>query len=156
MFRGIRMIKHTLKLDIEERDELLKLVKTGKSSAAKLTHARILLAADESVEDAKTDIEIAKLLLVSVSMVQRIRSTAVESGLSAALERKARTNKKALKVDGENEARLISICCSTPPEGRSRWTLQLLANELVRLEIFDEISKSTVQRTLKKMNLSLG
>lgn len=156
MFRDIRMIKHTLKLDIEERDELLKLVKTGKSSAAKLTHARILLAADESVEDAKTDIEIAQLLLVSVSMVQRIRSTAVESGLSAALERKARTTKKALKVDGENEARLITICCSTPPEGRSRWTLQLLANELVRLEIFDEISKSTVQRTLKKMNLSLG
>lgn len=156
MFRDIRMIKHTLKLDIEERDELLKLVKTGKSSAAKLTHARILLAADESAEDAKTDIEIAKLLLVSVSMVQRIRSTAVESGLSAALERKARTTKKALKVYGENEARLITICCSTPPEGRSRWTLQLLANELVRLEIFDEISKSTVQRTLKKMNLSLG
>lgn len=150
------MIKHTLKLDIEEREELLKLVKTGKSSAAKLTHARILLAADESIEDAKTDIEIAKLLLVSVSMVQRIRSTAVESGLAVALERKARTTKKALKVDGEKEAHLISICCSTPPEGRSRWTLQLLANELVRLEIFDEISKSTVQRTLKKMNLSLG
>jgi transposase len=150
------MIKHTLKLDVEEREELLKLVKTGKSSAAKLTHARILLAADESIEDAKTDIEIAKLLLVSVSMVQRIRSTAVESGLAVALERKARTTKKALKVDGEKEAHLISICCSTPPEGRSRWTLQLLANELVRLEIFDEISKSTVQRTLKKMNLSLG
>jgi transposase len=150
------MIKHTLKLDVEEREELLKLVKTGKSSAAKLTHARILLAADESIEDAKTDIEIAKLLLVSVSMVQRIRSTAVESGLTVALERKARTTKKALKVDGEKEAHLISICCSTPPEGRSRWTLQLLANELVRLEIFDEISKSTVQRTLKKMNLSLG
>ena len=152
----IGMIKHTLKLDVEEREELLKLVKTGKSSAAKLTHARILLAADESIEDAKTDIEIAKLLLVSVSMVQRIRSTAVESGLAVALERKARTTKKALKVDGEKEAHLISICCSTPPEGRSRWTLQLLANELVRLEIFDEISKSTVQRTLKKMNLSLG
>ena len=150
------MIKHTLKLDVEEREELLKLVKTGKSPAAKLTHARILLAADESIEDAKTDIEIAKLLLVSVSMVQRIRSTAVESGLAVALERKARTTKKALKVDGEKEAHLISICCSTPPEGRSRWTLQLLANELVRLEIFDEISKSTVQRTLKKMNLSLG
>ena len=152
----IWMIKHTLKLDVEERDELLKLVKTGKSSAAKLTHSRILLAADESIEDAKTDIEIAKLLLVSVSMVQRIRSTAVESGLAAALERKAHTTKKVPKVDGEKEAHLISICCSTPPEGRSRWTLQLLANELVRLEIFDEISKSTVQRTLKKMNLSLG
>ncbi len=156
MFRDIWMIKHILKLDVEEREELLKLVKTGKSAAAKLTHARILLAADESVEDAKTDTEIAKLLLVSVSMVQRIRSVAVEFGLPAALERKARTTKKALKVDGENEARLITICCSTPPEGRSRWTLQLLANELVRLEIFDEISKSTVQRTLKKMSLSLG
>ena len=156
MFRDIWMIKHILKLDVEEREELLNLVKTGKSAAAKLTHARILLAADESVEDAKTDTEIAKLLLVSVSMVQRIRSVAVEFGLPAALERKARTTKKALKVDGENEARLITICCSTPPEGRSRWTLQLLANELVRLEIFDEISKSTVQRTLKKMSLSLG
>lgn len=150
------MIKHRLKLDNEEREELLKLVKTGKSSAAKLTHARILLAADESVEDAKTDVEIAESLLVSASMVQRIRSLAVESGLPAALNRKPRTIKKAPKVDGEKEARLVSICCSAPPAGRSRWTLQLLADELVRLEIFDEISKSTVRRTLKKMNLSLG
>jgi len=150
------MIKHRLKLDNDEREELLKLVKTGKSTAAKLTHARILLAADESVEEAKTDVEIAKSLLVSASMVQRIRSLAVESGLPAALNRKPRTNKKTPKVDGENEARLVAICCSAPPDGRSRWTLQLLADELVRLELFDEISKSTVRRTLKKMNLSLG
>lgn len=144
------MIKHRLKLDNEEREELLNLVKTGKSSAAKLTHARVLLAADESVEEIKTDNEIAKSLLVSASMVQRIRSLAVESGLPAALNRKPRTNKKAPKVDGETEARLVAICCSAPPDGRSRWTLQLLADELVRLELFDEISKSTVRRTLKK------
>lgn len=150
------MIKHRLKLDKEEREELVKLVKTGKSSAAKLTHARILLAADESVEDAKTDVDIAESLLVSVSMVQRIRSLAVESGLPAALNRKPRMIKKALKIDGEKEAHLISICCSKPPTGSSRWTLQLLADELVRLELFDEISKSTVRRALKKTNLNLG
>ena len=150
------MIKHRLKLDKEEREELVKLVKTGKSSAAKLTHARILLAADETVEDAKTDVDIAESLLVSVSMVQRIRSLAVESGLPAALNRKPRMIKKALKIDGEKEAHLISICCSKPPTGSSRWTLQLLADELVRLELFDEISKSTVRRALKKTNLNLG
>ena len=150
------MIKHTLRLTIEERDELSKLIKTGKSSANKLAHARILLDADESQGIGRTDIEISERQLVSPKTVQRVRITAVEQGISAALNRKPNPNPKPRKMDGEKEAQLIAICCSTPPEGRSTWTMKLLANELICLEIFETVSPSTVQRSLKKMNLNLG
>lgn len=150
------MIKHTLILGIEERDELSKLIKTGKSSANKLAHARILLDADESQGIGRTDDEIAERQLVSPKTVQRVRIAAVEQGISAALSRKSNSNPKPRKMDGEKEARLIAICCSSPPDGRASWTMKLLANELVSLEVFDSVSSSTVQRALKKMNLSHG
>lgn len=150
------MLKHKLILSIEERDELNKLIRTGKSSAAKLTHARILLAADESIGIKQTDAEIAQQLLVSQKTVQRVRIAAVEQGLEAALLRKPNSNPKPRKMDGVKEAQLIAICCSTPPEGRSTWTMKLLANELIRLEAFETVSPSTVQRSLKKMNLNRG
>ena len=152
----MKIIKHILHLNAEERNSLTKIVKTGKGSAAKLTHARILLAADEANGPALTDAEIGEQLLVSESTVQRVRRTAVESGLEIALNRKRHVMKNPRMMDGEKEARLIKICCSTPPVGRSRWTMNLLAAELIRLEIFNEVSPSTVQRTLKKTNLSLG
>lgn len=150
------MIKHILRLNDEERSELTKIVKTGRGSAAKLTHARILLAADEANGTPQTDAEISKQLLVSESTVQRLRSTAVESGLETALNRKRHVMSNPRMMDGEKEAKLVKICCSTPPVGRSRWTMKLLASELIRLEVFEEVSSSTVQRTLKKTSLSLG
>lgn len=150
------MLKHKLILSVEERDELHKLIRTGKSAATKLTHARILLAADESIGIKQTDAEIAQQLLVSQKTVQRVRIAAVDQGLEAALLRKPNPNPKPRKMDGEKEAQLIAICCSTPPEGRSTWTMKLLANELIRLEVFETVSPSTVQRSLKKMNLNRG
>lgn len=148
------MEKYIVKLTQEERDELLALIKTGKKIAvAKSTHARILLAADEGVNEAKrkTDDQIAEELHVDPKTVKRIRKTCVMDGLENALERKAYTSeKRPKKIGGTEEAHLIAICCSTPPEGRCRWTLKLLADRMVTLEIIDNVSPSTVQRTLKK------
>lgn len=150
------MIKHTLILEIEERNELDQLIRTGKASASKLAHARILLDADESQGIHRTDNEISERQRVSPKTAQRVRITAVEQGLAAALNRKPNPNPKPRKMDGEKEARLISLCCSSPPEGRKSWTMKLLADELIQLEIFDTVSPSTVQRALKKMNLNRG
>lgn len=150
------MIKHTLILETEERNELDKLIRTGKAAASKLAHARILLDADESQGIHRTDNEISERQRVSPKTVQRVRITAVEQGLIAALNRKPNPHPKQKKMDGQQEAHLIALCCSSPPEGRSSWTMKLLADELVRLEIFDTVSPSTVQRTLKKTSLSRG
>lgn len=150
------MEKYIVKLTKEERDELLALIKTGKKvAAAKSTHARILLAADEGTDGAthKTDDQIAEELHVDPKTVKRIRKTCVMDGLENALERKAYfSEKRPKKIGGTEEAHLIAICCSNPPDGRCRWTLKLLAGRMVALEIIDSVSPSTVQRTLKKMS----
>lgn len=146
------MKKYTVKLTQDERVELLSLIKTGKASAAKLTHARIILAADENNDTVKqkTDIEIGKELHVSTKTVARLRQQFVEYGLEAALSRKPYPKTRPLKIDGDKEAHLIALSCSTPPEGRLRWTLKLLASQLIELEIIDNISPTTVGRVLKK------
>jgi transposase len=146
--------KYIVKLTQEERENLLNLIKTGKASANKLTHARILLMTDESDHNKlkRTDTEIGKLLHVSYKTVARIRQRFVEEGFESALLRKPHSNPKSRKIDGDREAYLIALCCSKPPEGRNRWTLKLLANKLVEMEIIEEISPTTVGRVLKKMN----
>ena len=152
------MEKYIVKLTIEERENLLSLLKRGKASANKLMHARVLLEVDEadSAAKKKTDEEIAKQLHVSAKTVARIRKQFVEEGLEAALSRKAYLKTKENKLSGEEEAHLIAICCSSPPEGRNRWTLKLLSTRLVEMEIVDSISPATVGRALKKTNLNLG
>jgi transcriptional antiterminator len=148
------MEKYRLNLTAEERNGLLKLIKSGKGSANMHTHARILLAVDENVFN---DDELSKQLHVSQKTIQRVRTIAVLEGLEVALNRKKYTSTKRVgKLTGEVEAHLITLCCSTPPTGRSRWTLKLLADKLVELEIIDKVSSTTIQRTLKKTNLSLG
>jgi transposase len=146
--------KYIVKLTPEERENLLTLIKTGKASANKLSHARILLMADESNshETKNTDEAIGKRLHVSAKTVARIRKQFVEEGVESALLRKPHANPRSRKLDGEQEAHLIALCCSSPPEGRSRWTLKLLANKLVEMEIAEEISSTTIGRVLKKMN----
>lgn len=149
--------KYIFKLNAEERSELLILVKNGKGNAKKLMHARVLLAIDEAVEAHTDDDEIGRQLHISKRTIQRIRKAAMESGLDAALDRKHYTCVKRIKkINGEVEANLVMLCCSTPPSGRSKWTMKLLAEHLVKLEIIEEVSATTVQRALKKMNLSLG
>lgn len=87
---------------------------------------------------------------MSSKTVARIRQRFVEEGLESALSRRPHANPKSRKIDGEREAHLVALCCSTPPEGRSRWTLKLLANKLIALEIIDSVSSTTIGRVLKK------
>jgi len=142
---------HVVKLTGEEREELLQFLRKGKSSARSQTRARILLLSDEGLEDD----EIAETLKVSKSTICRIRKRYCEGGLDFALQEKPRSGAPN-KIDGRVEAQLTLIACSDPPEGRSRWTVRLLADRLVELEVVDSISHMSVQRLLKKMKLSLG
>jgi transposase len=146
------MYKYIVKLTKEEREELLTLIRVGKKSANKLMHARVLLSADENDRKLKpkTDEEIAKETHICSKTVARIRQRFVEEGMESALSRRPHANPKRRKIDGEQEAHLVALCCSPPPEGRSRWTLKLLANKLIELEIVDSISAVTVSRVLKK------
>jgi transposase len=144
------MEKYTVSLTKEERHYLLALIKKGKTSAYKLTHARILLEADENGSENKTDVDIAKQLHVGAKTVKRIRKRLVEEGLEAALCRKPHAMTKSKKITGEEEAHLIALSCSTPPVGRNRWTLQLLSERMVELKIIDSVSPATVGRALKK------
>jgi transposase len=152
------MKKYKVTLTAEERNSLQELIAAGKAAAKKLTHARILLKADAaSGGPAWTDVRIAEALEVHVTMVERLRERFVEQGLDAALGRKKQDRPSRERTfDGKAEARLIALACSEPPQGRDRWTLRLLADKLVELEIVDTVSTETVRRTLKKTNSSLG
>lgn len=149
--------KFIVKLTAEERTQLERLVSTGKRSAATLIHARILLKADEGNGRAWDNERIAEALDTSTATVHRVRQAFVDEGLEAALYRKkASRPPRDRKLDGEGEARLVALACSTPPEGRVRWTMQLLADKLIALKIVDTISDDTVHRTLKKTKLNHG
>ena len=147
------MEKYIAKLTNEERVNLISLVSKGKGSANKLTHARILLAIDGSNDEQRTDLSVAESLHVSERTVRRIRIECVENGLDSALQRKPHSATRPRKIQDEEEARLIALCCSTAPEGRCRWTLELLAERLVSLDIIDTISPQTVGRVLQKNEL---
>jgi transposase len=142
---------HIVRLKGDERDELIQYLRKGQSSARSQTRARILLLSDEGREDD----EIVETLKVSKSTVSRIRKRYCEGGLDYASHEKPRSG-APLKMDGRVEAQLTLLACSEPPEGRSRWTVRLLADRLVEMEVVDSISHMSVQRLLKKMKLSLG
>jgi transposase len=151
------MHKYVVRLDPEEREQLLALVNTGRAAAVKLLHARILLRADVDAGGRRwTDAEIAEALDTSAATVHRVRQTWVEQGLEAALARKRPTGRQYRKLDGVQEAQLIAMACSAPPEGRVRWTLTLLADKLVELDIVDAISAECVRTTLKKTTSNRG
>lgn len=137
-----------------ERDQLEAMVSTGKMAAYRIKHANILLASDENGPNMKDDV-IAATLGCHRNTVANVRQRFVEQGLAAALDRKKRESPAvARKLDGRGEAKLISIACSAPPEGRAKWTMQMLADELVALEVVDCISDEAVRTTLKKTNSS--
>jgi len=152
------MKKFKVTLADDERQMVRDLVAAGKGAARKLTHARILLKADASEGGLHwPDWRIADALEVHVSMVERVRRRFVEIGFDAALQRKPRdTPARPLKLDGRAEARLIALACSPPPEHRAVWTMQLLADKLVQLEVVDSISDETVRTVLKKTRSSRG
>ena len=146
------MKKYVVTLTDVERQSLSDLVSSGKASAKKITHARILLKADAAVGGPNwPDADIASALDIGVRTVERVRERFVEQGLEAALVRKPQARPSRLPVfDGDAEARLIALACSRPPEGRARWTLRLLADRLVELEVVEAVSHETVRRSLQK------
>jgi Homeodomain-like domain len=138
----------------EERDNLQRLVSTGKAAAYKRTRAQILLKADQSTQGpAWTDQQIGEAFDVGRLTVERTRKALVLDGLETALQRKQREHPPVpRKLDGDGEAQLIALACSAPPEGHAQWTMQLYADKLVELQVVDAISDETVRRTLKKMS----
>jgi transposase len=150
--------KYIVRLTTGEREELQTLVKRGKAAARKQLRARILLHADEGdLGPGGTDEEICKAQLVSLRTVERLRQRLVEEGLPAALEdKRLDIPPRPPKLDGRQEAKLIALCCSAPPKGCARWSLRLLGDRLVELEVVDSISHETVRQVLKKTNLNRG
>lgn len=140
-----------VRLSEEDRTELNKYLRHGKSPARSLTRARILLLADEG----HSDEVIVEALKVSRPTVNRIRKRYCEGGLDFALYEKPRSGAPP-KLDGRVEAELTLLACSEPPEGRSKWTLRLLADKLVELEAVDSISHMSVHRMLKKTRSNHG
>lgn len=145
------MKRYVVDLTEAERTQLLDLTSKGKVSARKLNRAHILLLADEG----HTDEVIAAALHVSTPTVERVRKRFVMGNLEFALNEQMRPGARR-KLDGKQEAFLVASACSTPPEGRSHWTMQLLADKLVELKVVDSISDDTVRRTLKKTISSPG
>lgn len=141
----------------EQREQLERLIASGTAPARLLTHARILLKADQSsTGPGWIDDKIAEAVEVSQPTISRVRKQFILEGLEAALNRRAPTREYVRKLDGEQEARLVALSCSKPPDGQARWSLRLLADRLVELEIVEEVSYQTVRRTLKKTSSSLG
>jgi transposase len=144
--------KYVVRLSDGEREQLAALIRKGKSPAQRLLKARILLKADVSeAGEGWSDNQIIEALETSASMVYRVRKQLVEEGLESVLSRKPRATPAVPRIfDGEKEAKLIALACSEPPKGRARWTLRLLENKVVELNIVDRASDSTIGRTLKK------
>ena len=150
------MKKYRVTLTVAERHELERLLARGKADVRRLKHAQVLLKVDQAEGGpAWTDERIVAALQVGSATVERLRRRFVEEGLQAALS-PYRVGKRLYqrKLDGEQEAKLIALACSTPPEERGRWTLRLLAGRMVELQHVDSLSHETVRQTLKKTRSS--
>ncbi len=143
--------KYIVELTSEERSKLKAMVKKGKTAAYKIKHAHILRKADEGPEGAGwKDSEIAKAFHCHITTVENVRRRLVEHGLDTAIERAKHKAYRPRTLDGRAEAQLVAMACSETPQGRNKWTLRLLADKIVELEIVDSISYGTVRNVLKK------
>jgi transposase len=151
MFVLIMKKKYPVILSDTQREQLKNLIAAGTAPARKLTHARILLKADQGSEGPGwVDEQVADAVEVSQPTVSRVRKQYVEEGLQAAINRRPPNRQYHRKLDGHQEARLVALACSKPPEGQARWSLRLLADKMVELDVVDDLSYQTVRRTLKK------
>ena len=149
--------QYIVSLTTAQREQLRTLISAGEAPARSLTHARILLKADQGDDrPGWSDPAIAKALEVGEATVERVRKHFVQDGLEAALHRRPAERQPTRKLDGEQEAHLIALACSAAPEGQARWSLRLLAAKLVPIEEVGTISYETVRRTLKKTRSSRG
>lgn len=151
------MIKYTVKLLKSEVEELHAIINKGSHTSQAFRAAYILLNCDEGeFSDKVTNEQISKVLKVGMRTIDRVKKKFVEEGFEASTERRPTTRVYDIKVDGDMEAKLVSLCCSEPPKGFARWSLRLLAEKMVELKYAENISHVTVGNVLKKMNLSLG
>jgi transposase len=149
--------RYVVRLSAEERDRLEGLVNRGREAAYRRRHAQVLLLVDEGEHGAgMIDREVAERVACTRRTVEQIRERCVREGLQAALERRARSRERSRVLDGQGEARLVSLACSEPPPGRSRWTLRMLGDRLVELEAVESISTETVRQVLKKHSQTLA
>lgn len=149
--------KYKVTLTTEEREKLTSIATKGTGNARRIRRAQMLLMADVNQKEGESkDAEIAKALNAHATTVERTRKKCVLEGIEAALNHTKPYKSRAKVLDGEAEAKLIQIACSPPPEGRERWTLNLLTEKLIEIEVVETVSSETVRMTLKKMNLSLG
>lgn len=147
--------KYIVRLSEQERQQLEELTRKGKAAAYKIRHANVLLKADADGPN-WTDEQIAEAFSLTTRAIGAIRQRLVEKGLDAAINRKAQERPSRYpKFDGEAEAKLIALGCTTPPQGHARWTFRLLADKAVELQIVDSVCHETVRQTLKKTPLSL-
>src|SRR5260370_3326894 len=147
------VVKYRVTLTEQERDALKKLVSGGKGAERNVLHARILLLTDMGDHgQRRSDDEITDALEVSRSTIYRVRERFVEDSLEAALvPRKMPRRPDKVKIQAEAEKKLIALACSDPPEGRCRWTMELLADRIVQLGVGEKVSQETVRQALKKM-----
>jgi transposase len=147
------VVKYRVTLTEQEREVLKNIVTAGKGAARKLLHARILLLTDMGEHGGhRSDDEITGALEVGRSTIYRVRERFVEDSLEAALApRKMPRRPDKIKIQGEAEKKLMALACSDPPQGRCRWTMELLADRIVQLGVVEKISQETVRRALKKM-----
>ncbi len=148
----LSMPRYKVTLKLEEREQLEQLTRKGRVAASKLTHARALLLCDQAEHNGEPFMvkDAAKALGVSTRTIEKVKKRFVEEGLESAIERKPSTRKPNIKFDGEFDARIMQLACSECPAGAGRWTLRLLAEKAVELEIVDSVSTMTIQRSLKK------
>jgi len=152
------MKKYIVTLKQDEREQLNSYISKGSCRSQKVINSLILLACDEGEFQTERSLnkEIARVLNISTRKIDRVKKRFVEDGLGVALNGRKGSRVYAKKADGDFEAHLVALSCSTPPEGFARWSLRLLADKVVELRFIDSISYETIRRVLKKTNLSLG
>jgi transposase len=150
-------IKYTIHLTKPEREDLLAIINKGSHTSQTFRTAYILLNCDEGTYSEKvTNEHISKVLKVGMRTIDRVKKRFMEEGMETVLERRPTQREYSAKIDGDAEAKLVTLCCSEPPKGYSRWSLRLLADKMVELHYVESISHVTVRSVLKKTNLSLG
>ena len=151
------MIRYTIKLTKSEVEELMIIINKGSHTSQTFRAAYILLNCDEGKYSEKvTNEQISKVLKVGMRTIDRVKKKFAEEGLEAVLERRPTARVYEKKMDGDTEAKLITLCCSEPPKGFAKWSLRLLADKMVELKYVESITHVTVRSVLKKTNLSLG
>ena len=150
--------KYKVILTQEQRNQLGEITRTGTHSAREITHSLILLNVDRGPFNDKIQInaDICKSLKVSARTIDRVKKRFAQQGLEPALKRKPTTRVYTRVIDGQAEAHMVALACSDPPEGYARWSIRLLADKIVELHIVESVSFQTIQRALKKTNLSPG